>query len=94
MHTSSYSKSLFAFMVLARSDWITDNKKFIPLIQYLKIETFVASNPVIIVFHEIGCREGIYLVCWVMHVIYYLITDPLFRALSAIIKLPVIDAES
>ncbi len=64
---------------------------FIP---YLRIETFVTGNPVLMVLHVIGCSVGIFLICWVAHMIYHLIVDPVFKLLSEKIKLPAIDAES
>ena len=61
---------------------------------YLKIERFVTGNPAIMVLHVIGSVVAIYIVCWVVHLLYHLIADPIFKALSAKVNLPIIDAES
>ncbi len=64
---------------------------FIP---HLKIERFVTGNPAIMVLHIVGSIVVIYFVCWVVHLLYHSIEDPVFKALSSKINLPMIDAES
>lgn len=52
---------------------------FIP---YLQIERFVKGNTFVMILHILGCAVGLYLLCWCVHKVYHLITDPMFRKLS------------
>lgn len=63
---------------------------FIP---YLKIDKFVTGNPAVMILHIVSCVVGIYFICWALHIVYHLISDLIFKALSAKIKIPLIDAE-
>ena len=53
---------------------------FIP---YLHIEKFVKGNALIMLIHVIGCMVGLYFLCWCVHKIYNLITNPIFKRLSS-----------
>lgn len=52
---------------------------FIP---HLQIKRFVKGNIFVMILHIIGCAVGLYLLCWCVHKVYHLITDPIFRKLS------------
>ena len=58
---------------------------FIP---YLQIEKFVTGDPFFMIIHIFACAITLYLGCWCVHRIYHLITDPIFKRLSA--KHPII----
>ena len=64
---------------------------FIP---YLWIEKFVTSNTLVMLIHILACVVVIYFVCWVVHVAYHKLMDPIFKWLSSRIALPVLDVES
>lgn len=64
---------------------------FIP---YLQIEKFVKGNTFLMILHIAGCAIGLYLICWCIHKVYHLITDPLFKKLSEKYKRFLITAES
>lgn len=52
---------------------------FIP---YLQIEKFVNGNAIVMLLHIIVCDILIYVICWCVHRLYHIITDPVFKMLS------------
>ena len=63
-------------------------------IRHLKIEEFVTGNTALMILHIIVCPVIIYLVCFGVHWIYHLIMNPIFKALSERIKIPLLDIDS
>ena len=54
----------------------------INLLEYLQIEKFVRSGPVIMTLHMLGCMAGLFLISFVIYKAYDLLTKPLFKAVS------------
>ena len=53
---------------------------FIP---HLQIKKFVTGNTILMLLHIHGCAIIIYLLCWCVHKVYHLITDPIFNRFSS-----------
>jgi len=57
------------------------------LLKQIPIEKFVKGNVFVMLLHIAGCAIGLYLACWCVHMVYHLITDPIFAKLSSKHKL-------
>lgn len=60
---------------------------------YIQIERFVTGNVIIMVAHIVVSVLLIYLACWIVHLAYHLMVDPVIQSLSNRIHLPVIEIE-
>lgn len=64
------------------------------LLPFLQIERFVTGNVVVMILHIFLSVALIYAICWMVYIVYYRISRPIFQMLYGKIKLPLIDAES
>lgn len=63
-------------------------------LSFLQIQKFVTGNAFVMLLHIFISVVIIYLICWVVYIIYIKITEPIFRDLSNMIRLPLIEVES
>ncbi len=63
------------------------------LYDFFNISQVVNMNGAIVVLHLLGTCIAIYAICFAVHIVYSLITKPLYKWVEKVIKLPVLQLE-
>ena len=64
------------------------HSSFIP---FFRIQQFVNNNSFVMLIHLLFCVIIVYFVCWIVHLLYHWLTDPVFMWLKKTLSLPVIE---